>query len=146
MKKTLLIPAMLLLLAGCTAQTPTNTTQDNTNASATTGSQKFSDQPYYSYSYLISGDTLSADAKTALAGFDLNKQVMPDGTTQIMLKAQKAEYHDQQYTLQPGQQLYFLERMLGDDQNNNENNLGDDSAVVVDAQGNVVQPPADWRQ
>jgi len=158
MKKIVfLLPAVLLVsLAGCGASVSTTNTQGSTpsvppqttqptGTTNTPSQQKFSDQPYASYSYLISGDTLSADAKSALSGFQMQKQHMADGSTQITLKALQPQYHDQQYTLKPGEQLYFIEKFLGDDPNENEeHNLGDDSAVVVDAQGNVVQIPRDF--
>lgn len=155
MKNILLIlPVVLLLAAGCslTSNVDLNSSNNQLNApinspSVTTDtvSQKFVDQPYYSYSYLISGDTLSADAQQALAGFTLTKKTLPDGTTQIDLKAQKAEYKDQQYILKSGEQLYFVEKFLADDRDNQENNILDDQAAVVDSQGNVVTAPTSWK-
>lgn len=108
------------------------------------GSQKFSDQSYYNSTYLISSDTLSTDAQKALTGFQMDKKSMPDGTLQITLKALEPSYHDQQYTLKPGEQLYFIEKFWADDQGGQEKNINDDTAVVVDSQGNVVAPPADF--
>lgn len=156
MKRTLImLPAILLLVAGCSYSSPTvpipttvppanpAVSQEN-NPPVAAASLKFSDQPYYSYSYLISGDNLSADAQTALAGFTLNKQVLADGNTQIKLTATESTYKDQQYTLKPGEQLYFIEKFLGDDQGDKEGNIRDDMAVVVDNQGNVVQAPVSW--
>lgn len=106
---------------------------------------KFSEQEYAKNAYLISGDApLSADAKTALTGFVMTKKALTDGTTEISLEAQKAEYHDQQYILKTGEQLYFIDRFLQDDQNGSEVNIKDDTGVVVDAGGNVVQAPTDW--
>jgi hypothetical protein len=144
-----------LLVAGCsylpsTVPTPTAVpsvspaVSQGNNSPAAAASLKFSDQTYYSYSYLISGDNLSADAQTALTGFTLNKQVLADGNTQIKLTATNPEYKDQQYILKPGEQLYFIEKFLGDDQGGKEGNILDDMAVVVDAQDNVVQAPVSW--
>ena len=142
MHKKILIVGLLLFLAGCGSPM----TQNNSNTNSSNGSinVKFSDQPYYNSSYLISSDNLSTDAQAALSGFSLSKKAMPDGTTQITLKALSTEYHDQQYTLKPGEQLYFIEKTLGDDQANQDSNLHDDTAVVVDSQGNVVQGPTDF--
>jgi hypothetical protein len=81
------------------------------------------------------------DAKLALTGFILTKKKLANGTTQIDLKAQKTEYRNQQYILHDGEQLYLIEQFLEDDQNNQENNLLDDQAIVVDAQGNIVGLP-----
>jgi len=139
-----------LLAAGCNKSAPAqpaavNPTQNQTAQNAAPD-LKFADQPYYKMSYLISGDALSADAKMALTGFAMNKQNAANGGTQITLTAQKTEYHNQQYTLRPGDQLYFIEKFLGDDNNeaNEDKNMGDDQAVVVDSQGNVVGQPAGW--
>lgn len=157
-KLKLLVPAVFvaLLAAGCSGAQTTSTTVNNqptaqspaqpNNPPPPAASNKFTDQPYYKMSYLISGDTLSADAKMALTGFSMDKKVQSDGTTQITLRAQKTEYHDQQYTLQKGDQLYFIEKFLGDDNNegNEDKNMGDDQAVVVDSQGNVVNRPQGW--
>lgn len=106
---------------------------------------KFADQEYAKVAYLVSGDApLSADAKTALAGFVMTKKTLADGTTEISLKAQKPEYHDQKYVLKTGEQLYFIDKFLQDDKNGAEANIGDDTGVVVDSLGNVVQAPTDW--
>ncbi len=141
-----------LLAAGCNStvsnsqQTPAQNSQNDSTAQASGTSQKFTDQTYYKNAYLISGDTLSSDAKTALTGFTMGKQTLANGDTQITLTAQKSEYHDQQYTLHKGDQLYFIEKFLGDDNAaaNEEKNMGDDQAVVVDSQGNVVGQPQGW--
>lgn len=149
-KFKIVLPVALgaLLAAGCN-QTANNTQQNTpatTAAQPSGNSQKFSDQPYYKMSYLISDDTLSSDAKTALTGFSMGKQTLQNGDTQITLTAQKAEYHNQQYTLRPGDKLYFIEKFLGDDNTGADvdNNMGDDEAVVVDSQGNVVNQPQGW--
>lgn len=152
-----LIPIGLvaLLAAGCAnsaANNPNNSTDSNNQSSdvsagsqpPATASLKFSDQPYFQYAYLISGGTLSSDAQKAMTGFAETQKPLPDGTTQITLKALKKEYTDQQYSLQAGEQLYFIEKFLADDDTvaNEDKMPGDDMAVVVDSQGNVVQQPA----
>ncbi|MDE1848548.1 MAG: hypothetical protein KGH55_00775 [Nanoarchaeota archaeon] len=99
---------------------------------------KFSDTPYYPYAYLISSDTLSSEAQQALAGFDLNKTTNANGTMTYTLTAIAAGYVNQSYTLNSGQSLYFIERSLGDDADNNDYNLGDDFAIVVDSSGDIA--------
>lgn len=153
-KYKLIIPIVMgtLLAAGCnnavsnSQQTPAQNSQSNSTAQASGTGQKFTDQTYYKNAYLISGDTLSSDAKTALTGFTMGKQTLSSGDTQITLTAQKSEYHDQQYTLHKGNQLYFIEKFLGDDNAaaNEEKNMGDDTAIVVDSQGNIVGQPQAW--
>ncbi len=108
--------------------------------------QKFVDQDYAKSAYLISGDMLSTEARQALAGFDLQKESSSDGTVMYTLKALKPEYHDQVYILKPGEQLYFIEKFLGDDVNEDETNIRDDTAAVVDAQGMIVEAPRDFSQ
>jgi hypothetical protein len=153
-KYKVVVPLALgaLLAAGCNKAAPAAVTPqpDQTAAQGTpaqpSASQKFTEQPYYNMSYLISGDTLSADAQTALTGFSMDKKTLPDGTTQITLTALEAGYHNQQYILHTGDQLYFIEKFLGDDDNEakEDHNMGDDEAVVVDSQGNVIGQPAGW--
>jgi hypothetical protein len=99
---------------------------------------KLSDSPFAKSAYLISTDKLSADTLKALAGFNLSKVAQPDGTTKYILKATNPEYQDQSYVIGSGQRLYFIELSLQDDANNQEKNLGDDHAVVIDSEGNIV--------
>ena len=128
------------------AKTPTEETSKSMTTDAETGQKvKFSDQDYAKSAYLVSGDApLGTDANQALAGFSLNKQAMADKTVVITLKALKSEYHDQTYTLKPGEQLYFIEKFLQDDKEEDETNIHDDTAVIVDADGYVVEVPRDF--
>ena len=141
MKKLLiLLPLVTLMAASC--QMAPSSNNSTTNASGTdltvnSSMQKFSDSADYSNSHLISGDTLDSQAQLALAGFNLNKQTLADGSTQINLTATESGYHDQQYVLKTGQQLYFIDRTLGDDQGT-ERSTGDDYGVIVDSQGLIV--------
>ena len=48
------------------------------------------------------------------------------------------EYKDQVYTVKTGEKLYFIEKFLQDDQNGEEKNIKDDTAVLVDTEGYVV--------
>ncbi len=144
MKKLLFIlPVVFFVAAACTSQTPAANGNNNQTANPATAASgpKFTDQSYFKDSYLISSDTLSSQAQKAINGFQLSKQANADGTTQINLKALEAGYHDQQYTLKAGQQLYFIEEFPGDDNNGKDETPVDDKAVVVDGQGSVVQPP-----
>ncbi len=145
--KKIIIPALAVLAligAGCYGPSPAGTGQQ----AAAPASNKFADQPYYKNAYLISSDPLSADAKAALSGFKMTKTAQPDGTTRIILEANKPGYQSQQYDLKPGEQLYFVEQNLTDDDpvKDTDNYTQDDHAVVVDAAGNVVQGLSDWVQ
>jgi len=122
-----------------TLETNTTTTTTTSTTASEAGRTKLSDSPNANNAYLISGDSLNDAAKTATSGFNIQKTSNPDGTTTISLTSSNPEYKDQSYTLQSGEQLYFIERALGDDSGNQEGNLGDDMAIVVDAQGYIVR-------
>lgn len=126
---------------GYTVANMNTPSQTNSTSSNSIASMKFSDSPYYHYSYLISGGALSSQAQRALAGFNLSATQNSDGTTTYTLTALESGYVSQTYTLQPGQSLYFLEGSMGDDDTmgNLDYNLGDDNAIVVDSNGNIVQ-------
>lgn len=118
-----------------------STSNTSTTASSSTNrpGTKLADSQYANYAYLISGDSLSADAQQALTGFTMTKQATSDGGMQIILTAKQSNYHNQTYTLKPGQSLYFIETSLGDDQGDQDTMLNDDTAVIVDANGYLVQ-------
>ena len=156
MRAVLIALVAAWLLLGCAGQNPAQPTASNqlSGALANPGTpatpaaqpgsnssspQKFSDSPDWKSAYLISSATLDDNAKTALSGFELQRQVLGDGRTNITLKALSAEYSDQNYVLQPGQSLYFIEKFLADDSSGRDLNLHDDTAVVVDADGYIVK-------
>ena len=114
---------------------PAAAPKDRKTASTT----KLADTQYAPYSYLVSGDTLDAQAQRAISGFTLLKDTLSDGLTKITLKATVSRYRDQAYTLHSGEQLYFIETSFGDDPGNQEFSLSDDTAVVVDKDGYIVR-------
>ena len=137
--KVWMMGLMLLSIVAIAACAPTGSSQQASQAPAAAGEKtKLADEPYAQFAYLISGDTLDSAAQTALTGFEMQKTANPDGTTTIKLNSSNPEYQDQSYTLKQGEQLYFIERSLGDDRDDYEHNLRDDFAVVVDADGYVV--------
>jgi len=100
---------------------------------------KFADSPISKSAYLISADSLSPDAEKAIAGFSLNKTTLADGSMNITLKALNPEYQDQNYLVQPGQQLYFIELNFGDDSApQGEYNMRDDKTILVDSNGIIL--------
>jgi|SRR5579872_2480601 len=141
MKKILLVLPIVLLVAAACNSSSTSNSGASSSSGGTSSAVKFSDQSYFKNAYLISSNTLSADAQKALTGFQMTKKTLADGSIQINLNALEANYHNQQYVLEPGQQLYFIEKFLGDDQAEKDQTAADDSAVVVDSNGNVVQAP-----
>lgn len=100
--------------------------------------QKFKDSQYYDYAYLVSGISINAAAREALAGFDVSRQVLADGKIKITLKALEARYRNQSYTLSDGQKLYFIETSFGDDSGDREYALSDDTAIIVDKDGYIA--------
>jgi len=152
MKITVIVSLLAILLtgAGCVQQaaSPQNPASKTSAAAVVPASNKFVDQPYYQNTYLISADTLTPDAQSALSGFKMTKTSQPDGTVRITLEALKAGYQNQQYDLKPGEKLYLIESYLQDDDpvKSEDKKLIDDQAVVVDAEGNVIQGPANWNQ
>jgi zona occludens toxin (predicted ATPase) len=141
--------AVALTIAACTSYSAPSTAGQNPAPITTQPSNpatvnpapaavKFSDSQYAAYAHLISGDTLDAAAQSATSGFNIQKTSNADGTTTIALSSTNPEYQNQTYTLQSGEQLYFIERNPGDD-NGGEGALGDDTAIVVDANGYIVQ-------
>jgi hypothetical protein len=139
------VAVIVVAIAGFVLFTPHSPTSTGKAISAVSKSigMPLSSSPYANYAYLISGETLSPEAQQALAGFQLNSTLNGDGSTTYVLTAVKQNYYNQTYTIKPGQNLYFIERSMGDDNvaDNDDYNLGDDFAIVVDSSGNIIQGP-----
>ncbi len=103
---------------------------------------KLADTKYGKDSYLISSETLSPEAQTAISGFNISRVVNPDGSINMVLIALNPEYQNQNYHLAPGQSLYFIETYAGDDNppKGEGPSLMDDKAVIVDQDGYPVSP------
>ena len=67
---------------------------------------------------------------------------MADASTLITLTATNPNYKNQTYTVKPGYSLYFVEKNTTDDspENDTDRTSADDTAVIVDPQGMIVQP------
>lgn len=117
-----------------TGQTTQNVGSENIT------SQKFSDSADYQYSHLISSP-LSADAKTAINGFQLSQASNSDGSITYTFTAIEQSYTNQTYNVKPGENLYFIEKSSGDDDlaANADYGMRDDYAVIVDGNGYIVQ-------
>lgn len=102
---------------------------------------KFQDSPLASMAYQIFPGNLSAQAKQATSGFKISTQIQTDGSTIVSLTSSNPEYQNQQVTVQPGETLYFIEKNSGDDTptDDTDRTTADDSTVLVDPQGNIVQ-------
>lgn len=120
---------------------PSYSAKPTVAAKPTVMKQKFSDSQYFQYGYKIFPGAISDQSKQAMDGFAMTTKVMPDGSTQIVLTAQKQGYTSQQYVVKPGYSLYFIERNLKDDnpQTDSDATLHDDTAILVDPQGYIAQ-------
>ena len=131
-----LIVAVILIVAGGIIFSGHSPVKNNNTQSGTV----FAGSPYFQYAYLISTPDLNAQTKNALAGFKLGTTQNTDGTVTYTLTTTKSGYFNQTYTVKPGEKLYFIERSLGDDDVTNDSDyaLGDDTAIIVDANGYII--------
>ncbi len=102
------------------------------------GQVKFSTSPYAQFAYLISGSALSPETQNALIGYELIKTKLSNGNAQITLRSTSFPAPDQVYTLSPGESLYFVDYVLGDDAQPRDYSPNDDKAIVVDQNGYIV--------
>lgn len=111
-----------------------------TSSAPVASSQLFASSPFAQYAYLISSnEPFDANTQLALTGFSVVKNNLPDGSVQIILNAVNPEYKTQTYVVKTGEKLYFIEKNLKDDANNEEKFLGDDTAILVNADGYIVE-------
>ena len=112
-----------------------NSTVTNNNVTA---KQLFSSSSLSKNAFLISIPTYDANTKNALIGFNVTQKPLSDGSNEDTLNSQNPEYKTQVYTVKPGEKLYFIESFSADDSGNADRNLRDDNAVLVDANGYIV--------
>jgi hypothetical protein len=103
--------------------------------------QKFQGSPISSSAFQIYPGPLSDQATQAVAGFNIDTKILPDGSVQVNLTSTNPEYTDQHVVVKPGYTLYFIEKSTGDDSptGNTDQNLRDDATLLVDPQGFIVQ-------
>jgi hypothetical protein len=91
--------------------------------------------------FLIFPGTVSPEAKKAMTGFKISTSPQADGSTQVVMTSTNPEYKDQMYLVGAGNSLYFIERFAGEDneQEDTDKGLKDDTAVIVDPSGYIVQ-------
>lgn len=105
---------------------------------APASSIRFDDWRYKPWSFQVYPGEPSAEAKKALAGFDLSVQDQGD-TVLVLLKALDSRYRDSQTVVAKGNTAYFVETSMRDDPAGRENNLRDDAIIVVDGNGYILQ-------
>lgn len=126
--------------------TPSKTSSSNTGQQTTARSSsnqskrlKLKDSKYAKYSYLISGQSLSSNAKRALDGFKRNRTRINDTAVRVTLIPYESQYNRYSVVVRNDQKLYFIETSFGDDARKRETQLNDDAPVKVDHNGYVIQ-------
>lgn len=97
----------------------------------------FVNTQYAQYSYQILPGPLSAQAKAALAGFNLSTTNLSNGSTKAVISIIGTS-SNKTITMNTGYKLYIVETSFGDDGYGFDSSLGDDGFVVVDKNGYVV--------
>ena len=95
--------------------------------------------PLFHFAYEIA-PTMSDAAKTHVTGFSIVSKTQADGSLLVTLTPKDSTDQSQQYTVQKGQTLYFIEQTPFDDKTNSDTDLNyrDDYGVITDANG-IVQ-------
>ena len=107
------------------------------HASRGTAGPLLSSQSYASYAFLVWPGTLSSPARAAMTGLAISVHRSGQG---ISVTAGVSGQPASSPTFFPsGAKVYVIEASLGDDANDTDYNLGDDSLVVTDSSGRIVQ-------
>lgn len=100
---------------------------------------KLKDNPVSKNAYQIFPGELSAETQKALVGWNITTKKLTDGSTQVSLTPKDSDDISQQYTIKPGNILYFVEITMADDSKDDRDlNLRDDYGIIVDKDG-IVQ-------
>lgn len=139
------------LAVGSTSTVATNSSSTTTTqaaspvkgqSSTSTTSPKLgpllSSTQYASLAYQIYPGPITAKAKIATTGF--NVQVKISGNNELVSVAVPGSTSPPQTSTFPkGDSVYFIEATLGDDSGNSDYSAGDDGVVVTNPQGRIVQ-------
>ncbi len=104
---------------------------------APASSVRFDEWQWKPWSYQIYPGEPNADAKKALAGFQLIVDDQGDRAL-IKLKALSPRYRDSELYVDKGNTAYFVETSMRDDPADQENNLRDDGVIVVNPEGYIL--------
>ncbi|HVA82898.1 MAG TPA: hypothetical protein VNF06_01915 [Candidatus Aquilonibacter sp.] len=134
--------AVLIIIAAGLLFVSSHSTSGGTNSnlinqSATSNRTLFSNSPYAQFSYLISSNTLQYQAKAALAGFNLTKTQLANGSVEMRISIVGTNIN-QTVLLGPGYKEYVVETSFGEDSGNFDGSLADDGFVTVDQNGYIV--------
>ncbi|MCL4338268.1 hypothetical protein M1271_01105 [Patescibacteria group bacterium] len=138
-------------LAGMTANSGNNqaANHENQKSSSSAGNRrqtlltagmKLADTSYAQISYKIAPGSLTPEAQKAMAGWGIKTQNLPDGSIQVNLTPKSSDDFSQQFTVRPGNSLYFVEITGADDNvaSDKDANLRDDFGIIVNKDG-IVQ-------
>lgn len=131
--------AIILTLRGNLAPAGSSPSSTSSSSSSEASRLKFQGSQYDGVSYQIFPGSLSSAAQTALRGFDMTTNPLSGGSTQVTLSAKEPQYRNQTYTVKPGETLYFVDQSSSDDSVSFDAALTDDTAIIVDSQGYIVQ-------
>ncbi len=112
-------------------------TQQQANSSTTTAPIAFATSQFAPYSYLISGNNLTYQAKDALVGYTMQKTAFSDGSVNITISVNGTNA-TQSVVVKPGYKLYVVETSFGDDGGGFDSSRADDGFVLVDPNGYLV--------
>ncbi len=104
---------------------------------------KLQDNPMLNqHSYLIYpvNGTSPADVKAALNGWTMSTVASSGGSMLVTLTPNNTEQedHKQQFTVETGDKLYFVELNLSDDQNGQDRMWFDDVGILTDKNGVIL--------
>ncbi len=97
----------------------------------------FASTQYAQYSYLISGNSLSQAASSALSGFNISVVALANGTKEITVSVAGAAT-GKAFDVAKGYRLYIVETTFSDDSFHFDSSLGDDGFIMMDPNGYVA--------
>lgn len=105
----------------------------------TSTGELFATSKYFSKAYEVYPNPDPQNGARVLSGFSVQIDDLGNGLSRVTLVAKQSNYKTQSVVLSVGQKLYFYERSLGDDSNDQDLNYGDDMGIAVDANGYIMQ-------
>ncbi len=101
---------------------------------------KLMGSPLEKFAFKIAPGDIPPESQAKLTGFAVKSTKLADGSEQVSLTPKDADDQFQQYTVKPGQVLYFIEMTGSDDVGSQDldKNYRDDYGMITDANG-VIQ-------
>lgn len=98
---------------------------------------KLTGSPLEPFAYKLAPGAIPSETTAKLVGFAVTTKTLSDGSEQVTLAPKDSEDQLQQYTVKPGESLYFIEMTPVDDKADSDKDLNyrDDYAIITDAQG-----------